>query len=179
MIRRVVMSGLAIAVLMAAPATAQSSNEVVVAITPTSIDIALGETVGIKVTVTNRGESSLGSLAVHIDVTDPTSASSVDPEDWTPTLTRQVPPLAPGQSVDVPWEIQPISGGSFSLYAVVLAASSPDVTVSNAVAVHVTYHRTLNPQGVLPVAIASPLVIGALLIFTLRRRFTAGARRAR
>ena len=64
----------------------------------------------------------------------------------------------------VRWEIQPISGGNFTVYAVALAAGSGNVTASGATLISVDEQRSLNPEGVLPVALAAPVVVGGLLL---------------
>ena len=112
----------AIAASQVPVATAQSTEGVTVEIHPAATDGAVGDTFDIEVTVVNRGPEITPRLAAHIDVTDPGSESSVDPEDWTPTLTRAVGALAPGTQVTLRWKIQPISAGSYVLYAVALVA---------------------------------------------------------
>lgn len=169
MISRGVFGALVIVMLAPLSAGAQVGQDVTVAIEPASVSTSLGETESITVTVTNTGDAVVGPFAVHIDITDPSSESSVDPEDWTPNLTQQVSDLAPGESATVVWELQPISSGTFSVYAVALVPESAEVAVSNAVTVDVTSSRLLNPQGVLPVAVAVPLIVGAFLIVNLRR----------
>lgn len=156
-------------VLMIQPAGALALERIEVSVEPASITTTLGSTEEVKVTVRNGGASKFGPIAVHIDITDPTSESSVDPEDWTPTLTREISSLEPGEVRSLKWDLQPISSGSFSLYAVVLAADATTLAASNVVTIDVQAVRTLNPEGVLPVAIAMPLITGGLLAAVLRR----------
>jgi len=169
MIVRGVIAVLTAVLLGPLSAVAQIPPSLELSIEPTSINTTLGQTETVSVTVTNSANVSVGPLAVHIDITDPSSESSVDPEDWTPTLTQEVRELAAGESDTVVWEIQPISSGSFSVYVVALLPGSAELAVSKAVVVNVESSRVLNPQGILPVAVASPLLIGALLIVNLRR----------
>lgn len=169
MIVRAILAGLAIVLLEPVPIAAQEPTAVEIEVNPSSIDTTLGQTERVEVVVTNTSSESVGTLAVHIDITDPDGESSVDPEDWTPTLTREVGGLEPGESKSVIWSVQPISNGTFSMYAVALVSGSVDIAVSNAVTVRVASKRTLNPEGILPVAVASPLVVGTLLILNLRR----------
>ncbi len=153
---------LALAAAPAAGATGPESVELV--LSPAQATIRLGETIDLKVTVTNTSDAPTDELAIHIDVTDPGSRSSVDPEDWTSTLTRFAGPIEPGANVTVRWEIQPISGGNFTVYAVALAAGSENITASGAMLITVDEQRSLNPEGVLPVALAAPLLVGGLLL---------------
>ena len=161
----------AIAASQVPVATAQSTEGVTVEIHPAATDGAVGDTFDIEVTVVNRGPEITPRLAAHIDVTDPGSESSVDPEDWTPTLTRAVGALAPGTQVTLRWKIQPISAGSYVLYAVALVAdrqATPAAAVSNAVLVAISERRSLNPSGVLPVVLAVPILLGGAIL--IRRR---------
>ena len=164
-------ASLSIAAAMATGASAQTSSELTVEISPSSVTGAVGDRFEIDVTITNTGASSTSPLAAHIDVTDPRSESSVDPEDWTATLTLPVSALEPGARAVVQWNIQPIAPGEFLLYAVALEADRPDdpaVAVSNAVPVSVAERRSLNPRGVLPVVIVLPLLLGSAIL--VRRR---------
>ena len=171
---RLLIAMLAVIALMAstaALASAQSSDDVTVEIAPASTHGAVGDKFDIEVTVVNRGNAPTPRLAAHIDVTDPSSESSVDPEDWTPTLTRPVGVVDAGKQVTLRWTIQPISPGDYILYAVALVAdrqSSPTAAVSNAVPVAITERRSLNPSGVLPVALVVPILLGAAIV--IRRR---------
>ena len=159
----------AVAVVLTAPAQAQSRAGLDVAISPGHVDTILGESFEVEATVTNEGNGPTAPLAAHIDITDPRQASSVDPEDWTDTLTQELGVIPPGQSRTVQWSLQPISGGNYTLYAVALATTEPDVYVSNAVTVNVLSNRPLNPEGVLPAVIAGPVVLGVLLGLVIRR----------
>ncbi len=168
------------AVAMALPALAQSVGDIAVEVRPGSAEGAVGDQFDIEVIVANRGAEESPPLAAHIDVTDPRSESSVDPEDWTPTLTRPVGRLAPGKQVTLRWTIQPISPGNYLLYAVALVAdreAAPAAAVSNAVPVAITERRSLNPSGVLPVVLAVPLVLGGAILLR-RRQFVRSEREA-
>lgn len=177
MIVRGAFTTLAIIVFVPLSVFAQVSQDVELVVNPGSIETTLGRTEQIEVRATNTSSEKVGPFAVHVDITDPASESSVDPEDWTPTLTQEVEGLEPGESNTLIWNVQPISNGAYSLYAVALVAGSVEVAVSNAVTVRVESARTLNPEGILPVAVALPLVVGALLALNLRR--SAALRRNR
>ena len=148
---------------------AQSLDEVVVEVTPLTAQVALGDTIDLDVTVTNTSGAARNDLIAHIDVTSPDRDGSVDPEDWTATLSKQVGRLDAGAGTTVTWSIQPISPGTFLVYAVVLAPDAPDVAGSNVLTVSVEDQRSLNPQGVLPVVIIVPAAVGALFVSRLRR----------
>ncbi|MDW3219762.1 MAG: hypothetical protein R8F63_14200 [Acidimicrobiales bacterium] len=153
---------------VAAPATA--AERVAVGIDPPASDLRLGDATTLTITVTNNGDAPTGRLAVHIDVTSPTGSGSVDPEDWSATLTRRIDSIEPGASRRLDWRLQPISGGRFVAYAVAIPVDDgTDVFVSNGVTITVEERRSLNPEGVLPVAIGAPAVVGVLLLSRVRR----------
>ena len=120
-----------------------------VAVAPATGDVILGESLDITVEVTNRGVDALDGLVVHIDITSLDDAGSVDPEDWTSTLSKPVGALAADGTATVDWRIQPISAGTFSLYAVVLAPGDDTVAASNVLRVSVDDRRSLDPNGIL------------------------------
>lgn len=143
-------------------------DQVSVSIEPSFSAVTLGEDLDLAIEVTNSGVESLADLVVHIDITALSDSTSVDPEDWTATLSQFAGEIEPGESVTVEWRIQPISAGTFSVYAVVLAADDDSVAASNVLQLSVDDRRSLNPNGILPVAIGAPVVIGALLATQLR-----------
>ena len=149
-------------------AAAQLSENVTLTIDPATSSVVLGQDLDLVVTVTNTGSTATPPLIVHIDITKPDQATSVDPEDWTPTLSKSAGVVGPGQNVTVAWNIQPISSGTFATYAVALSAGVDTIAASNVLEVQVADQRSLNPGGILPVAIAAPGIIGALLIAQLR-----------
>ncbi|GJM38716.1 MAG: hypothetical protein DHS20C19_20830 [Acidimicrobiales bacterium] len=159
-----------LAALVGVAAPVAAAEQIVVVVDPPTADLRLGETTTLTITVTNNGDAPTGRLAVHIDVTSPTGSGSVDPEDWTATLTRRIDSIDPGTTRRLDWRLQPISGGSFVAYAVALPVDGgTDVFASNGVSITVEERRSLNPEGVLPVAVGAPAVVGVLLLGRVRR----------
>ena len=173
--RRVALLVAVVAVLsLPRGAGAGIGEDLTVTISQASTEVLLGDTFDVRIDVTNTGAAPTSSLVVHIDITDPTSAESVDPEDWTSTLSKPIGALGSGESTHVEWQLQPISPGRFTLYAVSLSAAEDTTAISNVVTVDVTDRRTLNPEGILPVAIGVPLLIGGLLALQIGRTRRAG-----
>ena len=160
-------SGTATATAAAPPTDA---GDITVVMEPERSDVDLGDSIDLRITVTNASNSDRNDLVVHLDVVSPDREGSVDPEDWTATLTQPIGALAAGTSTTIDWTIQPISPGSFLVYGVVLAPDGAGVAPSNVMTVSVTDRRSLNPQGVLPVVIIVPLAVGLLLADRLRRQ---------
>ena len=139
-------------------------DAVTVRIEPTTSSLTLGKNLDLRISVTNNGAQPSPPLVIHLDITDPDRSTSVDPEDWTPTLSKAVGVVAPGDTVTVVWNIQPISSGTFAAYAVALSPGIDDLATSNVLQVAVADQRTLNPGGILFVAIGAPALVGALLL---------------
>jgi hypothetical protein len=135
-----------------------------VRVDPRDASVKLGETLPLHVTLTNNGAEATPELVLHLDVTDPTKSTSVDPEDWTSTLTKQVGAIPPGDTRVVEWIVQPISSGDFVAYAVALIPRSRTIAASNAATIRVEHQQTLNPHGILGVALGVPAALGALLL---------------
>lgn len=147
---------------------AESLDDLNVTVDPRSQSVILGETFVVQVTVSNDGDEATEPLVLHIDITDPQKSTSVDPEDWTSTLTKTIGVVDSGRSLTVDWELQPISGGDFAIYAVALSAGAETLSPSNVLSVAVQDQRSLNPGGILPVAIGAPLVVAGLLFLQMR-----------
>lgn len=146
------------------PSSPPPSDGVIVEIEPTNRSVVLGDDLDLTVTVTNGAGRPSADLVAHLDITDPRRSTSVDPEDWTSTLSQPIGVLEPGQVGTVRWNIQPISPGTFSVYAVAISSESRAVAASSVLTVEVADQRSLNPGGILPVAIGMPALVGALLV---------------
>lgn len=168
--------GLGVLLLVPMAAGAQIGDAVTVAISPTDNPVVLGESFEVTIDVTNNGGEATPPLVIHIDITDPRAEGSVDPEDWTSTLSKAIGEVDAGATRTLTWRLQPISRGTFSLYAVALSPGVDNTTVSNIVTVDVADRRSLDPGGILPVAVAAPAITGGLLALqTRRRRRSAGS----
>ena len=120
----------------------------------------------------------MSGLVAHLNVLSFTHGVYVDPEDWSSNRTRYLDPIPPGQSTTVSWTVKAVNGGDFGIYVAALgtpeAGSSPSApTVSPALVAHVTEQRSVNPQGVLPLALGVPAVVAAAMA-ALRLRMRRG-----
>ncbi|MEO6571146.1 MAG: BatD family protein [Ilumatobacteraceae bacterium] len=135
-----------------------------VRIEPANQSVVLGDSLQLEVTVTNTSAGPSVDLIAHLDITDPASSSSVDPEDWTSTLSKPIGVIGARGTGTANWTVQPISPGTFTVYAVVISRDNHDLTASNVLTVDVADQRSLNPGGILPVALGMPALVGALLL---------------
>ncbi len=170
-VRFVLVAAAVLLLALAQPLAATTDGHVTIDVTPSTSAVEVGGDFTLEIVVTNTGDTETSALAVHLDITDPTGVGSVDPEDWSSTLTRQIGTLAPGAVRTISWDVKPISGGDFRAYVVVLPeAPGTDIWTSDGIALVVNEQRSINPEGVLPVVVAAPAVIGLGLISRLRRR---------
>jgi hypothetical protein len=163
----------ALTVLLAASpqhGNAQVAGAVTLTIDPASASVVLGESQKLSIEVANTANEPSPPLVIHLDIADPEVSKSVDPEDWTSVLSKPIGVVEAGATRTVDWEVQPITSGTFMVYAVALASGVDDLAVSNVTTVEVVDQRSLNPGGILPVAITTPAIVGVLLATRLRRR---------
>jgi ABC-2 type transport system permease protein len=128
--------------------------------------------------VANLGPTPTSRLIAHLNVASLTSDVYVDPESWSSNRTLEVPPLPPGRTTSLSWEIQAVDVGRFAVYVVLLpgepaAAGAEALLASPPVHVSVAGRRTLNAGGSLPVVVAVPVLLG-LVTVVLRYRFRRG-----
>jgi hypothetical protein len=147
----------ALALALAAPADAAVS----VSVDRARIATGLGDKFRFASTVTNAGTAPVSGLVAHLNVVSERRDVYVDPEDWSSQRVHYLPTLRPGQSVRTGWRGEAVNGGEFALYVVVLPQAGA-LTVSPAVRMHVTEHRTLNSDGVLPLVVGIPLALTLL-----------------
>ncbi len=171
------------AVLAGASAAPAMAHGVAQAVTPTSLQVSID--VGAKTlkqsdhvlfhtTVTNAGEEPAPPLIVAMNIINLNAEGDVvDPEDWSPERTQYQEDLGPGEAATHSWRINAIAPGNYMVYLVFLPApDSPQTTsqpiASSAIHLTVTPYTSLNPGGVLPYSIGTPVV--AALIFLLASR---------
>lgn len=149
-------------------ARADGLTDIVVRVEPTTSALSLGGNLDLRITMKNSGAQSSPPLVIHLDITNPDRSTSVDPEDWTATLSKSVGRIAGGDTITVDWSIQPISSGTFAAYAVALSPGAADLATSNVSRIDVADQRTLDPNGILVAAIGVPSLVGALLLLQIR-----------
>lgn len=164
---------LAAALLVAAgPASAAT---VTASSTYPALDTAVGRHIGYQARIANAGSAPTGPLLVHLNIASMSSDVYVDPEDWSTDRSRFLPALAPGAATSLSWDLQAVSPGTFSVYAVVLpdgtapATAEQRLVVSSPTTVTVTARRTLNAGGSLPVVLAVPALLALVTAATRAR----------
>src|SRR5215210_991068 len=118
-----------------------------------------------------------GPLVVAMNIINLGSGQPVDPEDWSPERTQTVGSLKPGQTSELTWTIESILKGDYLIYLVVTSKPAGSTSTSRPVAssgIHLTVkpHTRLNPGGIMPFAIGTPIALTVvwLGLRALRRR---------
>ena len=146
-----------------------------VSINRTHVSTRLGESFDFSTRITNTGTRPLPSLVAHLNVVGLDTDTYVDPEDWSEERTKGVSALGPGESTDVSWDVTAVTGGEAAIYVTVLPADSPAtarerIAVSPAMDVRVAEAKNLNTDGVLPLALGVPALLGLVTLGVRRRR---------
>jgi hypothetical protein len=145
-----------------------------VTVSRSEVSTRLGNEFDFRSEITNLTGTRLSGLVAHLNVVGLSSGIYVDPEDWSSERTKGVPSLRPGESTEISWSVTAVTGGRAAVYVVVLPqddssnvrrpVSSPAIDVSIAEA------KNLNSDGVLPLALGVPALLGMLTLAARRRR---------
>ena len=139
------------------------------------VSTRLGAGFGLGSTITNVGRRPLAGLVAHLNVVSLTNGVYVDPEDWSPQRTKDVPALAPGQSARIGWRVNAVNGGRFAVYVVTVPRGSPrnasaGLAIGPPLGLRVTERRVFNSGGVVFLAVGLPGLLGLATIGTRARR---------
>ena len=176
MIRRfALVLGLAASLTLATPAyAADSVADLTVTADRTKIAVPLGGKFSFRTTITNRGSAPASGLIAHLNVLDLTGNTYVDPEDWSTTRTRYLDPIPPGGSATINFSGQAVNHGSLGLYVAILdrqGTPRPPLTAP-AIRLDVRARRTLNAEGIAPLAAGVPALLALLTLgVSFSRRF--------
>lgn len=168
-----VIIALAVVLVPAPPSLASGEQDVSVTVDRSEIATGLGDKFSFSSTVTNSGGAPLSGLIAHLNVLSLRDGTYVDPEDWSSDRTRYLEPIPPGGSLDLTWRMQAVNDGDFGVYVAVLPETGEAVPPATAptIRLEVAARRTLNPGGMVPVALGVPLLLGLLaLAVRLARR---------
>jgi hypothetical protein len=157
----------------AAPTSASPGRSVELSMSRAQVSTRLGDSFDFTSTIRNAGKTAIPDLVAHLNIVSLTKGVYVDPEDWSSQRTHYLAPLGPGQSARISWKVESVNGGDFAIYVVVLPDRSPSsstLAVSPAVDLHVTERKTLNSEGVLPLALGVPALLGLALLGVRARR---------
>jgi len=163
--------------VMAVPARALDNETALnISIDITYKTIKTGDTVNFNTTVTNSGTEESPPMFVAMNIINlAKDGDPVDPEDWSPERTQAIESLAANQSDTQAWSIHAILDGDYMVYMVLVpepdgAQSTSQPVVSSGIHITVTPFASLNPGGVLPLALGMPVGLTLLLFVLLWNR---------
>jgi len=133
-------------------------------------DVGPGERFSFASTVRNAGDTSVPGLIAHLNIMTSDPDVYVDPEDWSSERTQYLDELPAGESTTLTWTVRAVDSGPLILYIAVSRPGTDRVVVSGPLEVTVTGRRVVNPGGVVPLVLATPGVVLALLGLTAVRR---------
>ncbi|MFZ4662526.1 MAG: ABC transporter permease [Caldilineaceae bacterium] len=126
--------------------------------------------------VANNGTEPSAPIIVAMNIINlDKEGDVVDPEDWSPQRTQYIDELPPGESVALSWRVNAILDGDYIVYMVAMPEPAGPEATSQAVAsqgIHLTVaaYTQLNPAGVLPYAVAGPIILSLALAAVTQRR---------
>jgi hypothetical protein len=161
--------------LLTAPVAAQASAatpQVSVSVDRTDVVTSLGHEFAFRSTFTNRSTSTLGGLIAHLNVLSYDRGVYVDPEDWSSHRTRYLAAIPAGGSTTITWNVHAVNAGSFAVYVAVLSQRPSALPPMTGPAIHlaVAKRTTINSEGILPLALGVPTLLGLLLVGARVRR---------
>ena len=148
-----------------------TGNTLGISIDTTYKTLKTGDTIDFNTTVTNNGGEISPPMFVAMNIINlAQDGDPVDPEDWSPERTQAIVPLAGEQSASQSWTIHAILDGNYMVYMVLIPEPSSSQNTSQPVVstgIHLTISpfTSLNPEGVLPLALGMP--IGLILIMVV------------
>ena len=143
-----------------------------VSIDRSTVSTRLGDDFSFSTEIRNRGTGPRSDLVAQLNIAGLSSGIYVDPEDWSSERTKKLPTLGPGESTSVSWSVTAVTGGRAAVYVVVLPEDRGhgEPVSSPAIDVRIADTKDLNSDGVLPLALGVPALLGLLTVAVRRRR---------
>lgn len=138
---------------------------VILRITKTEGAVTAGDWLEFDAVLRNQGSTATPPLAAHLSIAALTRGKHVDPEDWSPLRTQYLPPLQPGESVQLAWRLHALLEGTFASFVTVVSEDgSFRPVVSESLRLRVAPDKILPWKSVIPVVVVVPLLPLALLV---------------
>lgn len=158
-----------------ASALAAEAMPVSIAIAPAATNPAaprMGDRLSFRTEIRNDGTTPVGGVIGWVSLlrTDRGHEQPIDLEDWSAHKAITLPSLAPGEAVTTDWPFRLIASGT---YRVVVSAATRDgaaLATSPFADFTVGAKPVVESRRVLPVALGLPLLIGAGMVVTAKRR---------
>jgi hypothetical protein len=128
------------------------------------LDGVAGDFVTVSAWISNLDAQPVDNVTTYLSLVDTADSLPVDLEDWSAEKGLLVGTIESGQTLPLAWKIHFVKPGRYALMVVALSAGQERATVSDVIRFEVRPKASLNPAHVLPVALATPIVVGFLLL---------------
>ncbi len=133
--------------------------------------LTAGNWMAFETVLRNQRPTATPPLVAHLSIAALQPGQYVDPEDWSPERSQYLPPLQPGESVKLDWQLHALFEGAFIVFVTVVAADLPSTPVTSAtLRVRVAPDDVLPMDEVVPVVAVVPAFPLALLVVTVAYR---------
>lgn len=151
-------------------AAAQTNGRLLVTMSRETAVLMAGDWVEFTTTLRNDGAAATPPLVAHLSVTAVDTDRHVDPEDWSPQRTQFLPPLPPGESVALHWQLHALFEGEFAAFVTIVAKDGTSApAMGTPLRVQVSPDNILPLEAVIPVAAIVPFFPLALLVFSVAK----------
>jgi hypothetical protein len=139
---------------------------------PTRIRTELGEDFSLRSTIRNQGSTPAVGLVAHLNILSLRPGLYVDPEDWSESRTRYLAPIPAGGSLTITWTVTAVNSGALGVYVAVFPSSGAGTPITGpTLRADIAERRTIDSNGIIPLALGVPALLGALAVgVRLRRR---------
>jgi hypothetical protein len=139
---------------------------------PTRIRTEPGEDFSLRSTIRNQGSSPAVNLVAHLNILSLRPGLYVDPEDWSESRTRYLAPIPAGGSRTITWTVTAVNSGALGVYVAVFPSSGAGAPITGpTLRADIAERRTIDSNGIIPLALGVPALLGALAVgVRLRRR---------
>jgi len=152
-------------------AQATTAGTVQIEIDPMAVTTHVSDRFSFHSTMRNNSNRPLPNLVAHLNVLSLDPDVYLDPEDWSSTRTQYLAGIAAGASTTLTWTVRAVTAGRVILYVTLVSQRDSDViNTSPALRATVIPQQELSATGVVPIAVATPLITLFLLAATIRRR---------
>ena len=140
-----------------------------------SVSTKVGEKFGFDTVISNDTDHPVPDLVAHLNIASTEPGTYVDPEDWSQNRTQYLLQIPAHETIRAHWDVRVVNDGTFAVYVAVTPrhGDAAGVVASDAVRLSASAVTPINPSGVLPVVIGTPLLVGGFLLgirFTQRRK---------
>ena len=132
-----------------------------------------GDFVTVEAEITNNSPHAIKDVTTYLSLVDTENKLPVDLEDWSAEKGLFIGWIEAGQVMPLLWKVHFVKAGTYMLTIIAIEVNNPKPITSMMTEFIVAPKINLNPGQVLPVALATPLVVlimMAVLQYVRRRK---------